>query len=410
MPPVAFYRPHHDMLRVASVLWTLALFVVFVAVFIAISSLAAYSGLIYQGILTAQREEVVLFLILPFTVVARVADTGFFLLYFTLVLSAILAMFLVLLAKDGREALRLITSPLENFKERAFARNSWILVSEVFAATLFIQYLYIFAIMASGGEPTTPLQDGSTWYLLYALANASVYEELVTRILLLGLPLTIGSLFMRMWNLRHGKGGTRVYVRGSLRYMVGGNVSRKSNTAAIVASLVLLLFSSILFGVAHYASWGLWKIFPATIAGLGMGYVFLRRGIAAAILFHFTNNYLAAAIIANPNDTAVLIVTGLLTLALLVAGAFFLVIVLYYLIDLFLDLGRRYGIVRPKPAPASAPGSSIPSLPPPPPVIPPPPTPPPSLSAFNFQCPFCGWQEARYADGRFTCTRCGRSP
>src|SRR5207237_211622 len=37
-------------------------------------------------------------------------------------------------------------------------------------------------------------------------------------------------------------------------------------------------------------------------------------------------------------------------------------------------------------------------------------TPPPyGYPPVRFQCPFCGWVEARYDSGRFTCTRCGRS-
>jgi len=35
--------------------------------------------------------------------------------------------------------------------------------------------------------------------------------------------------------------------------------------------------------------------------------------------------------------------------------------------------------------------------------------PPYGYPPVRFQCPFCGWVEARYDAGRFTCTRCGRT-
>jgi ribosomal protein S27AE len=35
--------------------------------------------------------------------------------------------------------------------------------------------------------------------------------------------------------------------------------------------------------------------------------------------------------------------------------------------------------------------------------------PPYGYPPVRFQCPYCGWVEARYESSRFTCTRCGRT-
>src|SRR5207249_6609828 len=59
--------------------------------------------------------------------------------------------------------------------------------------------------------------------------------------------------------------------------------SRDSSKETIVAAWVFLIASSVIFGLAHAPGWGLWKVIPAMVAGLGFGYLFLRHGIAAAI-------------------------------------------------------------------------------------------------------------------------------
>jgi len=54
-----------------------------------------------------------------------------------------------------------------------------------------------------------------------------------------------------------------------------------------------LVGSSLMFGLAHAASWDAWKVLPTFIAGLGFGYLFLKVGIHAAILLHFSFDYLS---------------------------------------------------------------------------------------------------------------------
>jgi len=180
------------------------------------------------------------------------------------------------------------------------------------------------------------------------------------------------------------------------------------------------------------------------VAGLGFGYLFLRHGVGAAILAHFVNDYALSLAYEGIGGVGLEALISLVFIGLAIAGAGFLV---WYVIDAWRHLMGLVARFRPP--------TRVPTVPPPTPFatpVPPPfavsptlsPSPPagswsPGLpvaspgAAFRdpgripreytpsftpppygyppvrFQCPFCGWVEARYDSGRFTCTRCGRS-
>jgi membrane protease YdiL (CAAX protease family) len=68
---------------------------------------------------------------------------------------------------------------------------------------------------------------------------------------------------------------------------------RLQGSASTVASrrgIAGLIAAAAIFGAAHYAG-GLWSVVPATIAGIGYGWVFWRTSrIEASILTHFLVN------------------------------------------------------------------------------------------------------------------------
>ena len=59
------------------------------------------------------------------------------------------------------------------------------------------------------------------------------------------------------------------------------------------AALVLIVISSVIFGFGHLSGWGLWKVIPTLISGLAMGYLYVRFGVHASIVFHFIVDYMA---------------------------------------------------------------------------------------------------------------------
>lgn len=76
-------------------------------------------------------------------------------------------------------------------------------------------------------------------------------------------------------------------TNGLLGYILGGGFRIGPLEAFFITG------SALMFGYAHVAGWDLWKLLPTFIAGLGFGYLFLKVGIHAAILLHFSFDYLS---------------------------------------------------------------------------------------------------------------------
>ena len=219
--------------------------------------------------------------------------------------------------------------------------------------------------------------------------------------------------------------------------------------------------------------WGWWKAIPVFVMGLGAGYIFVRHGLGASILLHFATDGALALTLEGVGGVGLDVVTTLLFLGLDLAGSGFFAWYVLYGWEEFQDLRRSYGarLVR-QPVAAAPPvpppgtwtygppsygvaGPAYPNAPaappstyaPPPQAWPPPPSPPPSGYAppaaqgrpppfptmarggaqippgyaptyhpppygfppVRFQCPYCGWVEAKYEARHFTCLRCGRT-
>ncbi|MCD6383092.1 MAG: CPBP family intramembrane metalloprotease, partial [Thermoplasmata archaeon] len=149
-------------------------------------------------------------------------------------------------------------------------------VSLSFFASLFISFTVAW-LMSLLSRPVSAPRDFDilpNWLLLVELASASVYEELVARLLLIGVPLFLIALVSKR--------------KGLHRYLLGGFNQWDGPTYFFV------IFSSLLFGLAHSSGWGYWKIIPTFIGGLLFGYIFVRVGLHGAILMHFATDYLSS--------------------------------------------------------------------------------------------------------------------
>ena len=144
--------------------------------------------------------------------------------------------------------------------------TSLVSVPLLLGMSLLIEYIFIFASMVNGSVDIDPDLFDKT--IIPELVNASVWEELVSRVALIGLPMMVIMLIASK-----GHSDLPWY-----RYLAGGfGYSR--------VALILVVFSSVFFGCAHL-NWGLWKILPTIIGGLAMGYVYMRYGVHASILMH----------------------------------------------------------------------------------------------------------------------------
>ncbi len=360
-------------------------------------------------------------------------DPALFLAYYGFLVVVITAACLYYTVRERKLFLAALFAPFEQIGARLRSMSTWVAIAQTWLAVTFVQVAIILILEAIGPPPSSPITAtaGNVWVLLFELANASVYEELVFRALLMGVPLALGSLAFNagLAQRRTPQGGS---ARRSLRYLVGGNLRATSPREALLAAWVLLFASSALFGLAHAPGWGWWKVVPAMVAGLGFGYLFLRHGVAAAIIAHFATDYVSALSWEGVGGESLDILVGLLFLFLAIPGSGFLAWYVMYAFGQARDLWRRF-TSRPVRQPASMGGGQVPppaAYTPPPPAWPAPPQAAAVLRDPNqvpreyaptyrppvygyppvrFQCPSCGWVEATYDNGHFTCRRCGRT-
>src|SRR2546428_568494 len=380
-------------------------------------------------------------------------DKTLFISYFAFLAAVIFLAAGYHLIRERREAWNAFRAPLEAIGTRLKSRSAWIALGQVWMAVTFFQVVFYYLVIAAGINPSSPVNPTpqSAWFWLYELLNAGVYEEFAFRILLIGLPMAIGSVVLRIIEVNRGgtgsgPGAAGRHIGGAWRYLIGGAVRRDSPKETLVAAWAFLIASSVIFGLAHAPGWGWWKVIPAMVAGLGFGYLFVRHGIAAAILAHFVNDYAAALSYEGFGGEAFLLFLNLVFLGLAIAGAGFFA---WYAIVAWRNFRGLIDRFRPPTRGVAIPGPQAPyfSTMPPPVATPPDPgqsppsaqmwpvTPsvgPPAVAVRNpsripreytpsyvpppygyqpvrVQCPYCAWVEAKYDAGRFTCTRCGRT-
>jgi len=184
---------------------------------------------------------------------------------------------------------------------------------------------------------------------------------------------------------------------------------------------ILVIASSVIFGVAHWiGGWPAWKVPDAAVAGLAFGYLFLKYGLPSAILMHFINDYLSLPVTVFSSTSAGFgIIVSLLFLLWAIMGS---VLFVYYIIRATEFLAHRT-FFEGRTAPLAMPGldpRQYGSYPQPYSFAPDPNqqvngqsgvvTQQPHVGhgfTGGYVCPACGYTQARWADGKFQCLRCG---
>lgn len=158
-------------------------------------------------------------------------------------------------------------------------------------------------------SPNVPgFENVPFWKDVYGFTQASVWEEIISRVLLIGVPLLWIDLLFR-----------RGVLQNPYRYFVGG----KFNLGPVECGLIV--FSALMFGMAHIALWDLWKVPPAFIVGLCLGYLFLRFGLFAAIMLHFALNFLSIPATYFDLNLGLLLILAVMEIAWMIAGVMFIV-------------------------------------------------------------------------------------
>jgi membrane protease YdiL (CAAX protease family) len=388
-----------------------------------------------------------------------------FLAYYVFIALAILASGAWYAWRDRKLTMQAFTAPLRAIGTRLRSMSGWVAVAQVWLATTFFQYALILALAAAGAPPSSPFTPTTTnaWVLLFDYSAASVFEEIAFRAFVIGVPLVLAALILRWAAPRNAPasgrpGAPRKNVLGELRYLWGGQLRRESPRGVQLLAWILIFVSAFLFGLAHAPGWGWWKVLPAFVVGLGMGYLFVRHGLGAAILLHFATDGSLALSLEGVGGVGLSLVSDLLFLGLAIAGSGFFAWYVLYGWEEFRALRARFGsrLVRQPigagpgpgmpppswayppsapypvqpystvPSPGPLPGGGPPTAqgwPSPPGTIPTPRNPnqlphgyaptyhpaPYGYPPVRFQCPYCGWVEAKYEGRRFTCLRCGRT-
>ena len=153
----------------------------------------------------------------------------------------------------------------------------------------------IFTIFGLGIETPGGLVDLTLEEALMLFTQAAVWEELMFRVLMFGLPVMIVGYALK--------------EKGSWRYLFGGFGSSK-------LTVILLITSTFLFSIAHVDSWGFMKIFTVAIGGFLLGYMYMRFGLYAAIVCHMLNDFSMVWMLGISDVFASLLLLGILGLGL----------------------------------------------------------------------------------------------
>ncbi len=236
-----------------------------------------------------------------------------FLLWYIFIVSCIITSFIWLFWMDGRGAVRRFLKFMRQFKKfPSNSKNALVIIPQLYFTDLFINFSFILILLVLNIETPLPtfLEEAELWEMLYAFTNAAVYEELITRLLLIGIPLLIMDTVRRKRRIK------------GIHYILGGKFSLN------LSSITLILISSLVFAFAHYFSWGLYKVLPTFIGGIIFGYLFIKKGLYACIVLHFFTDYLGFTLDITDNGAGPGFVIILLTLFWVLMGIFCFI---YYL-------------------------------------------------------------------------------
>ena len=188
-------------------------------------------------------------------------------IYYILLIAAVAVSLAVFVYKAMIPLQKLSKGDNKTIRETAFFEMP------VLFAVLYAWEVIFLIVLQSAGVEINGLPDRETWVWMYELLEASVWEEVITRMLLIGLPMVLIAMIFDKEE------------KGSWRYLFGGfAIDRKV--------LVLIFFSATIFAAAHINSWGWWKFIPTFAFGLITGYLFSRYGMYATVLMHFLTDYI----------------------------------------------------------------------------------------------------------------------
>lgn len=303
------------------------------------------------------------------------------LIFYIFFIAVLLVSFILLIMRSKDTFARELT--MKPVKEHSPLYTICTLIMAMTAISLIVQVV----IPALFGQTSHVLPiDDEKWQILYSIAEPPVWEELISRVLLLGIPLLVIDLVLNAVNKKYERKPLR-------RYILGGGFSFGAK------EIIFLLISSSLFGYAHFSGWDAYKIIPAAIAGLSMGYVFLKYGLYASISFHAINNMIGLSTYLYDGIGYALII-GIISLLIFLLGIPYLVNYTYKLTKwISMNIEQRPKGATPQPLCAEPvqleeePKQEMQNV--------------SGANTIGFRCKNCGNDSAVFENGELVCTRCG---
>ena len=158
-------------------------------------------------------------------------------------------------------------------------RNNYLLGMLSWFSILIVVSVIIDSLQQSFGVFVEPPEIQNQLIQFFRITTSPLTEEIGFRIFLIGLPLfamfatkiSIGNFFKSLWH-----------------------PSQNLEITNYKKVLGLVIVVGIFFGVAHIISgspWSTGKFTQAAISGVIIGWVYVRHGLAPAILLHWATNY-----------------------------------------------------------------------------------------------------------------------
>jgi Type II CAAX prenyl endopeptidase Rce1-like len=229
------------------------------------------------------------------------------------VISAVYFGFLLLAASQGAGLLRALRSSVSSGYSALFT-NTLSATMVLLGATALVTVI-VDTAQTDAGISTGSL-TGDPFFLLMNYALAPLTEETTFRAIMIGVPVLVLSLIMfrdyspvkaaralwrpsSVWDVEEDDGVETVHsFKDATPSLFPESSSDSLKVRAIRPVVYAFLFiSSFIFGYAHYASgagWGPGKISEAALAGLALGYLYIKYGFLADVLLHWSINYVGS--------------------------------------------------------------------------------------------------------------------
>ncbi|MDA4136787.1 MAG: zinc ribbon domain-containing protein [Thaumarchaeota archaeon] len=206
-------------------------------------------------------------------------------------LTALYAVFIVVAGLQAGGLRRAVNGAIEE-GPGALLRNPLSATTMILGATL-LATVVLDLFQTSVGVQTGGL-SGDSFLLFLDLTISPLIEEVGFRFFLIGVPLFVLLLATRPSARKLVKTLWRPSAAWEVEALPGAGQIRVPSDALKNFAIFLVAVSSILFGLAHYlsgAGWDIGKVSEAALDGVALGYLYVRYGLHASIIFHWAVDY-----------------------------------------------------------------------------------------------------------------------